>query len=141
MAQRRRIVAELGIASEDMGLAPYARVSVGSPDAEVVASTARWRAQRRWLNQHRAELARLAVDLYPEQQRVPGTPLIADPRWIPSSLLRGRVSGFRAPPAGAREFSSSAWDRIDSRRWSGGGWPRVLPSQNRAVVDVRPAQV
>ncbi|MGH3544724.1 MAG: hypothetical protein ACRDPW_02150, partial [Mycobacteriales bacterium] len=44
---------------------------------------ARWRQERRWLNQHRSELARLAAELYPAEHRVPDTPLIAGPGWIP----------------------------------------------------------
>lgn len=31
-----------------------------------------------------AGLARLAVDWYPDEVRVPRTPLIADPSWIPN---------------------------------------------------------
>ncbi|MDQ3989237.1 MAG: XRE family transcriptional regulator, partial [Actinomycetota bacterium] len=41
-----------------------------------------WRAQRRWLNKHRAELAWLAVQSYPPDQRVLRTPLIADAEWL-----------------------------------------------------------
>lgn len=47
----------------------------------VAASQARWRAERRWLNQHRSALARLAAQLYPERHRLPGTHLIAPPQW------------------------------------------------------------
>lgn len=87
VAQRRLIVAELGVASEDMGLVPYKRAPADDTEAQVAASAARWRAQRRWLNRHRADLARLAVALYPEGHRIPGTTLIADPRWIPYSPM------------------------------------------------------
>jgi transcriptional regulator with XRE-family HTH domain len=78
--QRQRAVSVLGISAEDFGLSP------GRPraelDAAVVIDQARWRQERRWLNQHRSELARLAVGLYPSGHRVPDTPLIAGPGWI-----------------------------------------------------------
>ncbi|MGB9138818.1 MAG: helix-turn-helix transcriptional regulator [Pseudonocardiaceae bacterium] len=78
---RQRAVSVLGISAGDLGL------SVGRPpteqDAAVAVDQARWRQERRWLNQHRSELARLAVQLYPAEHRVPDTPLIAGPGWIP----------------------------------------------------------
>jgi transcriptional regulator with XRE-family HTH domain len=78
--QRQRAVSVLGISAEDFGLSP------GRPraelDAAVAIDQARWRQERRWLNQHRSELARLAVQLYPAEHRVPDTPLIAGPGWI-----------------------------------------------------------
>ncbi|NLT53657.1 MAG: helix-turn-helix transcriptional regulator, partial [Actinomycetales bacterium] len=82
LEQRRRIVSVLGIPAEDLGLAPGGSRSA-SPDApsEVVASQLAWRGERRWLNQHRSELARLAVQLYEENLRVPRSPLIASPDW------------------------------------------------------------
>ena len=79
--QRQRAVTVLGISAEDLGLSP------GRPRAEldsaVAVDQARWRQQRRWLNQHRSELARLAAQLYPAEHQVPGTPLIAGAGWIP----------------------------------------------------------
>ncbi len=84
--QRRTIVAELGIPPEDLGLSGgQVRHTVSSDGAspEISASRLQWRAQRRWLNKHRSELARLAVDLYPEEQRIPRAPLIAPPEWLP----------------------------------------------------------
>ena len=78
---RQRTVSVLGISAEDLGLSP------GRPraelDAAVAIDQARWRQERRWLNQHRSELARLAVELYPAEHRVPDTTLIAGPGWIP----------------------------------------------------------
>lgn len=79
--QRQRAVSVLGISAEDLGL------SAGRPrtelDTAVAVDQARWRQERRWLNQHRSELARLAVELYPVEHRVPDTTLIAAPGWIP----------------------------------------------------------
>jgi transcriptional regulator with XRE-family HTH domain len=83
---RRRIVEELGIAAEDLGLSSGQAPHLVSPDdasPHIAASRMRWRAERRWLNRHRADLARLATQLYPAQRRVGRTPLIADPDWLP----------------------------------------------------------
>lgn len=78
---RQRAVSVLGISAEDLGLSP------GRPrtelDAAVAIDQARWRQERRWLNQHRSELARLAVELYPAEHRVADTPLVAGSGWIP----------------------------------------------------------
>src|SRR5207244_4050495 len=89
---RRRAAAQLGIPPEAVGLAP-SRPKFGPDDldAKVVEAQARWRAERRWLNQHRGELARLAVDLYPAEERVPGTPLIGGPGWMPSGPMELRT--------------------------------------------------
>ncbi len=78
---RRRAVMELGIPPGDLGLSA-AHVDAVPDDAAVGASQARWRLERRWLNQHRSELARLATKLYPDDWQVPDTPLIAAPDWI-----------------------------------------------------------
>jgi transcriptional regulator with XRE-family HTH domain len=79
--QRQRAVSVLGISAEDVGL------SLSRPltelDSAVAVDQARWRQERRWLNQHRGELARLAAKLYPAEHQVPDTPLIAGPGWIP----------------------------------------------------------
>lgn len=81
--QRRLIVRELGIVPEDLGLAPVALRPIvrGESSPEALASQLAWRSERRWLNQHRSELARLAVSLYPADLRVPRSPLIAPPHW------------------------------------------------------------
>lgn len=81
--QRRLIVRELGIPPEDLGLAPArGRVTSGeSADPGTTASRLAWRAERRWLNQHRPRLARLAARLYPDEVRVLGSPLIAPSDW------------------------------------------------------------
>jgi transcriptional regulator with XRE-family HTH domain len=86
LEQRRKIIAELGIAAEDLGLSSvHIHRLAGREDAssEIAASQLRWRNERRWLNQHRSELAQLAVRLYPAEHRVPRTPLIAHPDWLP----------------------------------------------------------
>jgi transcriptional regulator with XRE-family HTH domain len=86
--QRQRAVSVLGISAEDLGLSP------GRPltelDSAVAIDQARWRQECRWLNQHRSELARLAVQLYPAEHQVPDTPLIAGPGWIPDEPIELR---------------------------------------------------
>jgi transcriptional regulator with XRE-family HTH domain len=86
--QRQRAVSVLGISADDLGLSP------GRPltelDSAVAIDQARWRQERRWLNQHRSELARLAVQLYPAERRVPDTPLIAGSGWIPDEPIELR---------------------------------------------------
>ncbi|MEV1292757.1 helix-turn-helix transcriptional regulator [Pseudonocardia sp. NPDC049635] len=87
LEQRRQIVAELGIAPEELGLSSgQTRGVVAGDDAspEIATNRAQWRAERRWLNQHRSDLARLAVELYPDEHRIPRAPLIAAPEWLPS---------------------------------------------------------
>ena len=73
----------LGIAPEDLGLAPAALRPVIREDSapETVTSQLAWRNERRWLNRHRCELARFAVALYPADLHVPRSPLIAPPAW------------------------------------------------------------
>lgn len=91
--QRRTVVAELGIPAEELGLyGGQARhiVSSDSASPEIAASRVEWRAQRRWLNKHRSELGRLAVGLYPAEQRIPRTPLIAPADWLPGAPMELR---------------------------------------------------
>jgi len=56
-----------------------------SPDdagPEIAVSRLRWRDERRWLNQHRTELAKLVVQLYPAEYRVPRAALLAPQEWL-----------------------------------------------------------
>jgi transcriptional regulator with XRE-family HTH domain len=83
---RRRAVDELGITPSDLGLSTgHHQSSDRDIPAQVRESQARWRFERRWLNQHRSQLAGLASELYPAEHRLPGTPLIAPPEWVPSA--------------------------------------------------------
>ncbi|MGH3926954.1 MAG: hypothetical protein ACRDTT_29485, partial [Pseudonocardiaceae bacterium] len=59
-------------------------VSRDDASPEIAASRLRWRNERRWLNQHRSELAELAVQLYPAEYRLPRTALLAHPEWLAS---------------------------------------------------------
>jgi hypothetical protein len=93
--QRRRVVEELGVAPEELGLAAMqTRHSApqGGADPDVAASRIRWREQRRWLNRHRSELAKLAVQLYSDNERIDQTPLIAHPHWqLPEPVELGAL--------------------------------------------------
>lgn len=82
--QRWRAVEELGITPEELGLSSSSSGHAVADDEatpEVATSRLRWRNQRRWLNRHRSELARLAVQLYPEEERIARTTLITHPQW------------------------------------------------------------
>jgi transcriptional regulator with XRE-family HTH domain len=87
---RREMVTELGIAPEDLGLSAGQSQKLVSRDGaspEIAASQLRWRNERRWLNQHRCELAKLVVQLYPAEHRVPGAALLAHPEWLVAEPL------------------------------------------------------
>lgn len=90
LEQRRRFVEVLNIPPENLGLSargPRPPVAADDASPEIAASRGTWRSQRSWLNQHRSELAKLAVDWYPAAYRVPRTPLIAAPGWLPDSPI------------------------------------------------------
>ncbi|MGH3921497.1 MAG: helix-turn-helix domain-containing protein [Pseudonocardiaceae bacterium] len=83
---RRKIVTQLGIVAEDLGLSPGSVLRLGSRDEvspEIPASRLRWREERRWLNQHRRELGALVARLYPVEYRLPQTAVIAPAEWLP----------------------------------------------------------
>ncbi|MGH9061274.1 MAG: helix-turn-helix domain-containing protein, partial [Acidimicrobiales bacterium] len=105
---RQRAVSVLGISAEDLGLSPGR--SRAELDGAVAVDQARWRQERRWLNQHRSELARLAVQLYPPEHRVPDTPLIAGAGWIPdepAELRSLRLTLDEQPHTGAVDGSEA----------------------------------
>jgi len=93
--QRRLIVRELSIAPEDLGLAPGALrpLARGDSGPETMTSQLTWRNERRWLNQHRSELARFAISLYGADLHVPRSPLIAPSAWqLAEPIELGSVS-------------------------------------------------
>jgi len=121
--QRRRIIEVLGLAPEDVGLASQAPLALSiDGDRAVAESRARWRAERRWLNHHRSELAQLAAQLYPEGCRVPRTPLIAAPDWSPAEPfeLRSLVLELdETPQAVAVDGSEAETDAVRPMRSAG----------------------
>ncbi|GGK74760.1 hypothetical protein Sme01_34330 [Sphaerisporangium melleum] len=66
--------------------------------------TERWRSVRRYLNEHRHDLAAVAAELYPGVDRVAGTPLLGRADWSPAepielTALRPAWSPDARPPA------------------------------------------
>lgn len=59
--------------------------TVGTLDPAVVASQHEWRLTRRYLNGHRSDLARAAVDLYPREARIGKTALLSPAGWLPEA--------------------------------------------------------
>ncbi|MGH3913981.1 MAG: helix-turn-helix domain-containing protein, partial [Pseudonocardiaceae bacterium] len=87
---RRKIVAKLGIAAEDLGLSCGSVLRLGSRDdasPQIAASRLCWREERRWFNQHRRELGALVARLYPVEYRLPRTAVIAPAEWLPSEPM------------------------------------------------------
>ncbi|GAB3953232.1 hypothetical protein GCM10029976_093010 [Kribbella albertanoniae] len=89
LEHRRRFAEELGIPAASLGLSDgTAARGTGDELARAVAiSRGQWRAQRKWLNQHRSELAKCAARLYSAEHRLPRTPLIAGDGWLPDELI------------------------------------------------------
>jgi hypothetical protein len=89
-------------------------------------SQERWRAERRFLNANRYDLARTAQELYPRSWRVAGTPMLARPEWIPEApvpldrvALSWRPAEPSAPPfdGSAPETAAAAPLRADGLRF------------------------
>lgn len=88
--QRLQLSAVLDIPPEDLGLAavrPRPARSAANDPRELAVSRGRWRSERTWLNQHRSDLAKLAVAIYPPECRIPRTPLVSAAGWIPSAPI------------------------------------------------------
>jgi hypothetical protein len=77
------------------------------PDDRVLSSQEHWRAVRGFLNSRRHELSLAAQHLYPPSWRAAGTPLLAQPGWLPArpvpldqvALSWQAGPGSRAPAA------------------------------------------
>ena len=86
----RRLARQLGIPPERLGVLPD-RSSDANPLAAHVSdrpgpgrdSQERWREVRRQLNAQRAMLGDLAAELYPRQERIPGTTVLTCADWLP----------------------------------------------------------
>src|SRR5918997_2684338 len=92
VTELRHIARKLGIPPERLGVLPDrsgdARpfVShVSDRPGQVRDSQQHWRDIRRELNAHRAVLGDLAGELYPAQQRIPGTTVLTSASWLPDS--------------------------------------------------------
>jgi len=86
----RHIAKTFGIPPERLGVLPD-RSADARPFASHVSdrpgpirdSQEHWRDIRRQLNSHRVVLAELAAELYPAQQRIPGTTVLTSVSWLP----------------------------------------------------------
>lgn len=92
VAERRHIAATLGIPLERLGVLPdHSEDAI--PRAALVShrpgkpydSQEHWRGVRRQLNANRAALGDLAAELYPREQRIPGTTVLTLARWMPDA--------------------------------------------------------
>ncbi|MGR3935230.1 helix-turn-helix domain-containing protein [Streptomyces sp. BRA346] len=54
-------------------------------NTHVMDSEQQWRQVRDYLNLHRFDLSQVAVEGFTEELRVAGTPLLAQPEWLPAS--------------------------------------------------------
>jgi hypothetical protein len=83
-------VAQLRHLAEAMDLPPETFGLVAAPDALPAGSAPsgdeaqEWRVVRRTLNRHRAELTKIAADLYWDPIRIAGTTCITRPEWMPA---------------------------------------------------------
>ncbi|MCK9923110.1 helix-turn-helix domain-containing protein [Frankia sp. AgPm24] len=84
----RHIARNLSLSPEDVGLAPGAMndrrreaVPRSAAAEQIAASQRAWRLTRDHLNHHRISLARAAVRLYPETDRL-GSGLLSRPGWV-----------------------------------------------------------
>jgi len=133
VTELRYIARKLGIPPERFGVLPdQSRDAnpfpshVSDRPGEIRDSQENWRNIRRELNAHRAVLAELAAELYPQEQRIPGTTVIALPDWVPDGPVdlddiklawrpdppAPQVDGRGTPSAGARPLMASG-ERYD----------------------------
>jgi hypothetical protein len=85
-------------------LRPLRTVEVTPDDPRVQADQRRWRQLRRALNHYRGDLAGLATHLYPTQQRLAHTRVLASDGWLPPApvpledITLVHDAGCAAPP-------------------------------------------
>jgi transcriptional regulator with XRE-family HTH domain len=72
------------VKQEQAGPGRHGAAHPDDPSGSVQASGDEWRLVRSHLNQHRADLARVAARLYPPDVRVDRAPLLARPEWLPT---------------------------------------------------------
>ncbi len=90
VTELRHIARKLGIPPERLGVLPDQSADarpfashVSERASPVQESQERWRDTRCRLNAHRAVLGDLAAELYPAQQRIPGTTVLTSASWVP----------------------------------------------------------
>ena len=94
VAELRHIATALGIPPERLGILPdhsqdaIPRTALVSDKPGTVRdSQEHWRRIRRELNANRADLGDLAAELYPREQRIPGTSVLTLERWVPDAPM------------------------------------------------------
>lgn len=115
VTELRHIASKLGIPPERLGVLPDHSADarpfvphVSDRPGQVRDSQERWRDTRCQLNAHRAVLGDLAAELYPAQQRIPGTTVLTSANWVPDDPvdLTDIELAWRAesptPPLGGR---------------------------------------
>ncbi|MGH4009545.1 MAG: helix-turn-helix domain-containing protein [Pseudonocardiaceae bacterium] len=151
VTELRHIARKLGIPPERLGVLPDHSADahpfashVSDRPSQVRDSQERWRDIRRQLNAHRAVLGNLAAELYPAEQRIPGTTVLTSANWVldgPVDLgdielvWRGgsptpQVGGKASQSAGARPLMASGerYDRY-SRALRDLARPRLLDNR------------
>ena len=90
VTELRHIASKLGIPPERLGVLPDQSADarpfashVSDRPGPVRDSQEHWRDIRCQLNAHRAVLGDLAAELYPAQQRIPGTTVLTSASWLP----------------------------------------------------------
>ncbi|MGH3815502.1 MAG: helix-turn-helix domain-containing protein [Pseudonocardiaceae bacterium] len=90
VTELRHIARQLGIPPGRLGVLPDQSADarpfashVSDRPGTVRDSQERWRDVRCQLNAHRAVLGDLAAELYPAQQRIPGTTVLTSAGWVP----------------------------------------------------------
>ena len=90
VTELRHIAKKTGIPPERLGVLPDHSADarpfashVSDRPGPVRDSQEHWRGIRRQLNAHRAVLGDLAAELYPAQQRIPGTTVLTSASWVP----------------------------------------------------------
>lgn len=91
VTELRHIANKLGIPPERLGVLPDHSADsrpfashVSDRPGPVRDSQQHWRDVRRELNTHRAILGDLASELYPAEQRIPGTTVLTSTSWLPN---------------------------------------------------------
>ncbi len=128
VAELRYIAKKFGIPPERLGVLPDQSLDA-SPFASNVShrpgpvrdSQEHWRDIRHQLNAHRAVLGELAAELYPAQQRIPGTTILTSASWVPDGPVdladielawraeapTPQLGGKAAPSAGVRPLMAN----------------------------------
>jgi transcriptional regulator with XRE-family HTH domain len=94
VTELRHIASKLGIPPERLGVLPDHSADarpfashVSDRPGQIRDSQEHWRRTRCQLNAHRAILGDLAAELYPAEQRIPGTTVLTSASWMPDGPI------------------------------------------------------